>query len=78
MTRFDFVRLATLAEELEEYSYQALRYHAEETELLPVKRSHKGAVLVPRDFAVRVVKEAPNFNSLSQLLSAISYSYSRA
>ncbi|WP_103020028.1 hypothetical protein [Salinibacter altiplanensis] len=77
MDRFDYVRLSTLSDALP-YSYQALRYHLTDTELIPHRKSEKGEVLVPRDFALRVADEAENFNSLSQLLSAINYSYTHA
>jgi len=55
-------------------TFQALRYHAEKSGLLPVHRED-GAVLVPRDFAMRAVAEEANFDSLTKLLTALDYSY---
>jgi hypothetical protein len=72
-SRFDFVRLATLADQMD-VTFQALRYHAEKSGLLPMVRED-GAVLVPRDFAMRCVAEEANFDSLTKLLTALDYSY---
>ncbi len=72
-SRFDFVRLATLAGEMD-VTFQALRYHADESGKLPVHREN-GAVLVPRDFAMRAVVEEDNFDSLTSLLTALNYAY---
>ncbi len=72
-SRFDFVRLATLADQMS-VTFQALRYHADESGKLPVHREN-GAVLVPRDFAMRAVAEEDNFDSLTSLLTALNYAY---